>query len=53
MKVFMLIVNVIIMILSFLAIIVNLIGGNFGIAWLYVIPLIYELFNCMALCIDE
>ena len=53
MKLIMAIINVILTMISFAAIIANLILGNFGIAWLCTIPFIYELFNCIALFEDD
>lgn len=49
MKGLMLTVNTILILGSILGIIWHLIAGQFGTAWLCVIPLIYGYFNCIAI----
>lgn len=49
MKCLMFTVNGLIMIASGISVVWHLLIGQFGIAWLCVIPLIYAYFNCCAI----
>ena len=46
---FMCIINILTLLVSVSFTIVNLIFGNFGTAWLWVIPLLYSWFNLIAI----
>ena len=49
MKPFMLVVNVVVFLISLIGIVGHLVMGQFGTAWLCVIPLVYSWWNCLAI----
>lgn len=53
MKNAMCIINLTVSILSFIGVIVSLVTAHFGYAWLWVIPMVYGIFNIIAIIIDE